>query len=390
MTINRRTAGEPIDLGFLAECLVFYRRVTVITDKETFKFLVRACGPEVLLELMDMDVLEIVYFENLSGVVSIPLSDGTVAHDYGNIASNEIRYQQVSRALFDELSGPSGRGANRLYNQFERRVRREEYGAEINKEIVQQDFADENYLTDATRSLLSYLVPSVGLPESLIFKPTFVPRFGYRIQTNIDFGAVNSEYHKKVPPSHSSIDIGYILSHIGATRRDVKVASIANSDISLSPEGSIIASCKFAEIVRAADSSIKSIDLFQEQLIEDLPDIAEAINSGRRSFPEILPVIHAAQKFKDWLQNLDDQNAVISEYAREVTKSGWADRVPTRAIRCIVMWGLGLATVPLNPFAGAALTLGLGSADTFLLDKLIKGWKPNQFVDGPLKKFLKF
>jgi hypothetical protein len=30
----------------------------------------------------------------------------------------------------------------------------------------------------------------------------------------------------------------------------------------------------------------------------------------------------------------------------------------------------------------------LAAADTFLLEKVVKGWKPNQFVDKEMKTFL--
>ena len=37
-----------------------------------------------------------------------------------------------------------------------------------------------------------------------------------------------------------------------------------------------------------------------------------------------------------------------------------------------------------SPVGGAAL----GAADSFLIDHLIKGYRPNQFVNGPLAKFV--
>jgi hypothetical protein len=46
------------------------------------------------------------------------------------------------------------------------------------------------------------------------------------------------------------------------------------------------------------------------------------------------------------------------------------------------------ASFLLTPLAGAAVGIGLSAGDYFLLDKVIKGWKPNQFVNGPLKDFV--
>ncbi|NQU84350.1 MAG: hypothetical protein HQ541_01190, partial [Mariniphaga sp.] len=38
---------------------------------------------------------------------------------------------------------------------------------------------------------------------------------------------------------------------------------------------------------------------------------------------------------------------------------------------------------------GTVIGLGLGALDTFYLDKLISGWKPNQFIEDEVKELLK-
>jgi hypothetical protein len=40
------------------------------------------------------------------------------------------------------------------------------------------------------------------------------------------------------------------------------------------------------------------------------------------------------------------------------------------------------------PEIGIASGIALNAADYFLIDRLIKGWKPNQFIEGALKDFL--
>lgn len=37
---------------------------------------------------------------------------------------------------------------------------------------------------------------------------------------------------------------------------------------------------------------------------------------------------------------------------------------------------------------GTASGLALSAGDAFLLDKLVKGWKPNQFIDNTLQEFV--
>src|SRR5271157_1129207 len=389
ITIQRQnTAGEPLDLGFLAECLVFYRKVRVIADPDIFKFLVTACGPDALLELLEMGALEIEFFDNLSAIMTVPVSDGGEAHDVGYMTAHVIRYQQVARKLFDELTSPSGKGANRLFNKFDRFVIRSEYPEDI-LPTIRADFRDECYLETAVRSLLAYLASEYPIPAPLSFRPRLIPKIGLRIETNIDFAAVNTSYHKRVLPSHSSISTAYLLANIADTRRNITVASERSSDLAIAPIQSIMAACKFAEILSTASSHIQVMDVFQEVTISELPDIRAAVNSGQRVFSDVVALVRAAAKFKDWLAGIDDKRAVTTEYCRDVSRLDWADKLPPKSIRCLIFWVLGIATGVFNPAVGAVGSAALSAADYFLLDKLIKGWKPNQFVEGPLKKSLK-
>jgi len=131
------------------------------------------------------------------------------------------------------------------------------------------------------------------------------------------------------------------------------------------------------------------MDVFQEEAISELPDIRDAINSGMRTFADVVPLVRAAEKFKDWLAKIDDKRPVTVEYCREVARLDWADKLPPKSIRWLIFWALGISTGALGPLEAAAASGALGAADYFLLDRLLRGWKPNQFVEGPLKKFLK-
>ena len=55
ISIGRQDAlgGSPFDLGLLAECLVFYRKVWVITDSSSLPFLATNLGMDHLIELLE-------------------------------------------------------------------------------------------------------------------------------------------------------------------------------------------------------------------------------------------------------------------------------------------------------------------------------------------------
>ena len=197
ITINRqRLTGEPIDLGFLAECLVFYEKVRMIADVESFRYLVRCCGPDEILELLRMGALEIEFFDNSTGVPTIQTNIGPL-HDLATITSNTTKYPQVSRQLFDELAGPSGKGANKRFREFSRFVNRSEYTKEM-LDRARDDWMDESYVVPALKSYLAMVAPEYPVPDPLRFRVELIPGKGFRVSTNVDFEAANAAYHKHV------------------------------------------------------------------------------------------------------------------------------------------------------------------------------------------------
>ncbi len=156
---------KPIDLGVLAECLLFYETVRVIVDQISFRFLVTSCGPEELLDLMDMGSLQLEFIENLTGVMSRPVGGHTI-YDYGNIASRSLNYQVVARKLFDELAGSSGKNINKQYNRFDKLVKRFAYTGEMAAE-ARADWADPTYLRQAAKAYLAKNSPNYAPPADL-------------------------------------------------------------------------------------------------------------------------------------------------------------------------------------------------------------------------------
>jgi hypothetical protein len=72
--------------------------------------------------------------------------------------------------------------------------------------------------------------------------------------------------------------------------------------------------------------------------------------------------------------------------------------LPFRVGKIFVFAGIGagvdaaLGTMGLATLATSALSAGsdviAGASDEFVLSKWLRGWKPNQFVEGPAKEFL--
>ena len=209
MTITRQgVSGAPIDLGSLAECLLFYEKVRVVSDLETFKFLVRSCGADELLELFDIGVLEIEFFENITGVMTVQTNHGEL-HELKTIQADKLRYQRASRTFFDEWVGPSGKGANKLFRQFDKRVLRSTYTIQM-LEQAHSDFLDAPYIKESIHAILSLLAPEYLIPTPLKFEiKNVLQGRSYLLDTNIDFTVADASFQRHVPIGFGKLTPAY-------------------------------------------------------------------------------------------------------------------------------------------------------------------------------------
>jgi hypothetical protein len=213
---------------------------------------------------------------------------------------------------------------------------------------------------------------------------------GCTLETNIDFEQANSIFRRRTDVSDATLTPGYLLSHLAETRKNLAHAADFSADLAVSPPISIAAGCRLKNLIARRASRDAEVQVFEDLVFNESRCVREAVNSGERSFNDVLRLVKAGMKFKEWLKKSSQDSDLVNEYCREVTRAEWADKLPPKAARWVVFSAAGTAAgFLLSPLAGAAVGVGLSLGDSFLVDKLIKGWKPNQFVNGPLKDFVK-
>jgi len=109
----------------------------------------------------------------LTGVPTLQTNIGPL-HDLATITSNGTRYPQVSRKLFDELAGRSGKGANKMFHEFSRFVHRSEYTKDM-LDKAREDWMDEPYVVAAVKSYLAMVIPDYPVPDPLRFRVEPIP-----------------------------------------------------------------------------------------------------------------------------------------------------------------------------------------------------------------------
>ena len=94
------------------------------------------------------------------------------------------------------------------------------------------------------------------------------------------------------------------------------------------------------------------------------------------------------QRKSEWLKQKDPDTNLVREYYQAVTESTWIDKLPGKGARFSIFTGAGILIDSfLTGGISTAIGVALGLGDTFLLDKIVKGWKPNQYIDQ-IQKFI--
>jgi hypothetical protein len=376
---------EPIDIGFLAEAMLFYGRVRVIAGPSMLKQLFRRIGPELLLQLCDEGFLQLVYLENGLGIRT---ADGGTVRErhsailYGAPAHGFLRF--ATKAI-EDATGRRGH-SRRLAAQLHRKTETKLFTTGV-AERAQEDFGLGWHVQRASTRILFEYAPGYLANHPDVFFRVEPSGDSFVVETDIDFAAVNAA-RREIEGVGTTITPAFILARLLELQGDLFFTADAEADLATDALGADLLSFKMEAVIRASTKSQEELSLFQEFEFQNGNSVRDAVNSGQRGFHELLPVLRRAEKFKQWLQERDSDSQLLKEYYREITAETWIDELPGKAIRWSAFTGAGAAVDALVP-TGIATYVGLGLSvgDAFLFDRLVGGWKPSAFVRGPLRKF---
>jgi hypothetical protein len=382
---NRTAASSPLDIGALVECMLFYGKTNIVANQVILKQLLSYFGIDRVIELINEDLIQIIYTEDGVGIHT-STTDGIQYHDAIQYSSPQHTYEIEIRKICTEITGKSGKGrrvAKRIHDLIE--VRNHE---KIILEGARKSILDQEYVNNSAKSILQSLIPEPIDVNGVEFH-TKKTKNGIVVASNIDFMAINQIYHKYVPPSHSTITPGIILSHILQTESELYFSSNNLSEMATSQLSANLISHKVNYLLEKSLKSSEQISDFQEFIFNDAKSLREAVNNRQINLDDLLIVLKNSQRFKKWIIGIDPDQDLIKSYYAEVTKKTVVDKLPGKSARWGIFTGAGLiADVIATGGIGTAVGIGLGALDTFYLNKLISGWKPNQFIEGDVKRLL--
>ncbi len=387
LVIRQRSSGslgKPLDLGVLAEALVFYSDVRLVANPAVLPVLLRAEPPEVLIELVEQGFLKLVYESD--ELMIMTENSGTSAEVHNPVSGHLERFEleAVLETNLIEIYGKTGK-ARRVANRLKRNIEVIQYPQKFTTE-AKQELLDHRYVEDSVAMLLRTYVPEYQGPVQF---RTSQYENKLIVKSDIVFPEANRFYHQRIPASHSTLSPAYLLAHLLSVKADLHFAARYESEIAIDDINASIIRQHFGHLFSRLEASHQPVAAFQDFVFDDARAIAEAVRQGSCRLADLLPILPKAAKFKEWLRSEAPQHNLVKAYFREVVTPTWLDKLPSKTVRWLLFTSTGIGLDAIGAGGLGTITgLGLSATDAFLLDKVLKGWRPNQFVDDHLRKLL--
>lgn len=379
----RYPSGTSFDIGSIGEALIFYGEVILIVQYSSLEGIIKQFKPETLLRYLEHGRLKVKYRKHMIGALSQGENTPLARYNFAVIGSEAHNLEEAAHDLFIKVTGKTGRG-RRFANRFLGFVEPISYQSDITSQIV-DEVRNYPYISEYVARRFRKILPT-GLKQEPIFQfGPLVMGQGFPLVTNIDFDYLNrlelTDAALKKPSS--------ILFNYGATIADLSLWSQLGSEVAVNENQADILRSRFDILLNKWKQSEKMISSFQDICFSNGKALRQVINSGTRSLDDLYPVVERSNKFTNWLQEREPDANLIDSYYKEVTKDSWIDKLPTKVARWLVFTGMGTV---IDFYAGTGIgTLAgcsISAFDALLLDKLLRGWKPNQFIHGELNKFI--
>jgi hypothetical protein len=396
----RRTAlmgaSGPLDLGRLAESLLFYQKVHLALTRSNVEQLLRELGPATALELVEYSGVDAMFLDRDYAVRTNETATSGATHQAASITlmtadkktglqRAETRREAVHR-LFRAAVTDTAK-ADKLADKFLRHVRDFHFPDHLQDAVV-NDWSNETYMKMAIAEFAAAYAPDYQVPEHLRIELLDDGDGRYRFESNLDWSGLCSAYSLR---DGSPIDQAFPLLHVVEMRQDLHLAATFATGVAQDLLGAKLTSAKCVDLAAALDAQSGQIKAFHTFVVGGLDDIAGAVNCGAVTFAEVLDLLKEGKGFRSWLAKENPDADLVKDYWTEVLKRrrGW--RRNTKDMRWLIPAGGGTAATALTTGMTVAQAVGAGAAgaawpifDRFILGKIYGGWRPKLFIDNHL------
>jgi hypothetical protein len=379
------TTTQSVDLGLLAETLFFYGSIQLVLGIGGLASLAKSVSTDDLMSLLERECIKLSFVRSGFGVLAHGPFMEVGSYQWSNEKKSKPYREQIEIVLTRVLG--AGSSTKKLVKAVCDRSVEFKFDTKTatTDDLLSQfrsDTDDSKYLTQAARTVISSLVPSLVLPNDFRFAKVATSNGNFIVDTNLDFNSC-----ERIHGCRLSSDS--IVAFIMDARIESFYAATYMAELVTTPTVSSLINLKNVDLLRARTSSNDAIEQFAEIVLPNFPTIRESINSGSRSIADFLKLLDRADRFKSWLRQINPDRGLLAEYVTKAMEKSWADELPAKSVRFVFFTALGMVAESIVPTGiGKWAGFGVGAIDSLCLDSLLKGWRPNQFVEGPFRQFV--
>ncbi|MCW7494672.1 hypothetical protein ND861_18610 [Leptospira sp. 2 VSF19] len=375
---------RPLDIGLILESMLFYRKTIVIcSTKKAFLQILTELGIDNLIKLIESETLELMFNETYSAIETNLDTNNKLIHNVKIQQFNNItKESELEKAciLFTNRTGKGKRIAKLLIEQTKSFKHSIPF-----KEIAKEVFLDKKYIEKAYKGILNRYVPN---SEELNLGTFSLEKneYGFSINSTLDFEKINTII-SKIGKEKIILGSGNILADILGIESDIYCSSENLSEIISTNSKNNLLSLRLSYLSEKLLRSNFQKENFLKKINPSLKTIKEEYDSGNIDISKLTNAILHSNKFKKWLNTQENDQDILDSYHSEIIKEDYLSKLPDKVYRWIFFGITGLILEKFLPGkVGMVTGVGLSIADNFFVDKLMSGWRPNQFVKDYLIK----
>ena len=391
-------AGRSIDVGLLAEALIYYDKILVnfsnqpqLAELITW-FLQRDCFPE-LLALISDGTIGIYEYSFASTAVWSQDRQLYILMNIQNERQKEPNTFEERFLYHESVQGCLQNNTQReaLIGTLRGRVievKADEFGSAITN--ADEDHQNPQRAALHVQALVDevYSLHSLGSPPEVRATLSYSEDRKQRTATyNIDFQQINDLLGPRL-----NFGLGKPLTAAAQSNRFLWSSARLGCDLYMPRPMSVLVGDKLYEGGRAL---IKSHDIVESlQSAVEFPDIRLLVNQDQLSFSEVMTIRQKARKFRDWLQSEAerDRDAIIA-YHNEVAREAGYIRSARKTLHLFGLLGgsalgAGVGGALSGP-AGVAVGAAAGTAVGYVSDlasRIGADWRPVVFGNWMIER----